>query len=306
MHDSKKFLIIGANGLIGNAVSAEIRDKHICIGSAYPQGSANLLNLDITKPEEIGRVFDKVKPDIAVHCANLKGGVDFCEKNPEAAKRFHFDATTYLGNECLKHNSRLIFISSECVFDGKKEYYDEDDATAPLNLYGKWKARSEEWIQRNLSNYIIARTMSVYGWDPLTTTPNAIMNVYFSIEKKENICAPTFRWGMPTYVKDLAKAIVELSLFEKNGIFHVAGASFANRYEWLHKVCDKVGWDSSFLTPTDEDGPKIAERPLSVKLNTQKFNKAFNTRLHRLDEALDLLKEDIEGTKNLSLEDESR
>jgi len=78
---------------------------------------------------------------------------------------------------CLEYGAKLIFISSECVFDGEKEFYNENDAVCPLSVYGKQKAQSEKWIQGNLDDYVIIRSMSVYGWDPLTKTPNALMKL---------------------------------------------------------------------------------------------------------------------------------
>lgn len=294
MKNLEKILIIGADGLIGRACSQEIGKGHNWIGTSYPEKELQgFTSLDITSSCEIERVFKRVKPTCVVHCANLAGGLDYCEKRPDLAKKFHFEGTVNIGRQCLEYKSKLVFISSECVFDGKRELYKEEDDVNPLNVYGKWKAESEKWIRQNLKDYIIARTMSVYGWDPKTVTPNAIMKVYFSILKKEEISISAFRRGNPTYVKDLAKAIAELALAESRGIFHIAGRSFVGRYEWLKKACDVLGWDASFLIPRKEPLTNNILRPLRVNFNTDKFQSEFTVKLHNLEESLNLLKQDV-------------
>ncbi|MFH1772663.1 MAG: SDR family oxidoreductase [Candidatus Omnitrophota bacterium] len=289
----KKYLIIGATGLIGRAVSDALGGDSVWQGTTYPKPSNGLLKLDITNQREVRKVFLKTHPTHVIHCANLAGGVDFCQKNPEMAKKFHFNGTINLGAECLRHKSRFIFISSECVFDGKKVEYSEDDLHSPLNIYGKHKAMSEKWVINNMKNYAIARTMSVFGWDPDTKTPNALMNLFFSIIKKKQIEAPVFRWGNPTYVKDLASALVELAEFESSGIFHITGESFLNRYEWMLKACHVLGWDSSSIKPKIEPEEADMIRPMRVNLNTDKFKRIFTTRLSNLTEALNSIKYDI-------------
>ncbi len=293
MDNSKKLLIIGANGLIGSAITKEINPNFNCIGTSYSRKAPNTLNLDITKFQDVKKIFKNLEPTYVIHCANLAGGVDFCEKNPDLAKKFHLEATINIGNQCISYNSKFIFISSECVFDGRKDSYNENDALNPVNVYGECKAKSEEWIQKNLKDYIIVRTMSIYGWDPLTKTPNTIMKVFFSILKGEKIFAPTFRWGNPTYVKDLAKAILELCLSKENGIFHVAGTTFINRYEWLKKTCDILGWDSSLLLPQNQISKDIVSRPCRINLDKSKFSNNFTTMLHSLEDGLRLLRKDI-------------
>jgi dTDP-4-dehydrorhamnose reductase len=297
MFSTKKILIIGSTGLIGKAVVKEIDSNCDWVGTSYPKAIQGVIRLDITDPDEVKGIFDKVSPTCVIHCANLAGGVDFCEKNPDLAKQFHFEATKYIGKKCLEYKARFVFISSECVFDGTKELYSDDEQPNPLNIYGKWKAKSEEWIKENLENYAIIRTMSVYGWDPKTLTPNAIMKLYFSILKKEKVFVPTFRWSSPTYKEDLARAIVELAKSSESGIYNIAGRSFINRYEWLKRVCEVLEWDSSLLMPQDNPSENDRLRPLSVNFNINKFQSEFTTKLHNLEESLSLLKQDIEKEK---------
>jgi len=288
------FLVIGATGLIGKAVIKALGKEFKWVGTTHPRSDRNLLHLDITDQKEVEEVFGKAHPKYVIFCANLKGGMDFCQNHPDLAEDFHFKGIANIGSFCKRYNSKFIFISSECVFDGKKEIYNEGDRVNPISVYGKYKVKAEEWIQDNLEDYIIARTMAVYGWDPKTLTPNAVMKVYISILKEERISVPNFRWGNPTYVGDLAKALVALALSKDRGVFHLAGASFVSRYQWLKKACEILGWDKSYLIAQEEPLGNDKLRPLRIGLSTKKFEGSFNDSLHNLEEGLSLLKEDIE------------
>jgi len=292
MQDNIKFLVIGASGLVGQAAVKASVGRYEVYKTHFGVPKPGYLTCDITDRAGLEALFKQVKPTHVLHCGQLAGGLDFCEKNPGIAKKFHFDGTVNLGKACLKHNAKLVFISTECVFDGKKEVYTEDDAVNPLSVYGKFKAESEKWLTGNMGNYIVARTMTAYGWDPATVTPNALMKVYFALMKKETIFVPDFRWSSPTYAGDLAAALVEMSLSRHNGLFHVTGSSFIDRYQWLKKTCEFLGWDVSLLK-RQAISDQVAGRPLKVRLDTTKFRNTFKTKLHTLEEALVLLKQDM-------------
>lgn len=283
---SNQYLIIGANGLIGRSVSRQLNGIYNWKGTYYKRKERGLLSLDITKKNEILRVFESTRPKYVIHCANLAGGVDFCQRNPDLARSFHFDATVYLGEQCKKYGAKLIFISSDYIFNGKKKEYHEDDIPRPLNLYGELKLKSEIWIAENLRDYVIVRTTNVYGWDPLTKTPNYLMNLYFKIIKGQRIKVPTFLWGNPTFVKDLASAIVELCSSSVVGTFHVVGASFISRYRWVKKFCRLAGWSQVLVVPLKIIPDNMVLRPLKSNLKTDKFCNQFKTKLRGVDEGL--------------------
>ncbi len=291
---SKDYLILGANGLLGSSVVENLPHDATWLGTCFHRPVEGLYPLDITDKDQVQRVFEQCQPKRVLYCVNLKGGVDFCEKNPAAAKKLHFDATQIIGNECQKYNSKFLYLSTECVFDGQKEEYVEEDRRNPQNEYGQWKAESEKWIQLHLKDYLIIRTMSIFGWQPQTQTPNALMKLYFSIQKKEKIAVPTFRWGTPTYVHDLAKALLMLAQTPDVGIYHVAGQSYLSRYDWMKKTCERLGWDSSCLIAATEPTVEMVFRPYKVKLNTDKIWEKHKIKLPTLEESLSLLKEEIE------------
>src|SRR5262249_10883804 len=155
-------------------------------------------------------------PSLVIHCANLAGGVDFCETNPDAATAFHLGGAKNLAAWCRGAAARLVFVSTDYVFDGARPPYREDDQTGPLNRYGRLKLEGERWIAAQLPSWAIARTTNVFGWDPDTVTPNFLMQLHRALAAGKTFNAPSFLSGNPTYVEDLAAALVELGLAKES------------------------------------------------------------------------------------------
>ncbi len=289
-------LVIGANGLVGASLLAALRRKGISAdGTFNKRPKDGLKKLDILDDREMEEFF--LKPDYrAVFiCANLSGGVDFCQSNPEKARSFHLDATRKLGEFCNRMDAALIFISSDYVFDGTKDApYTENDSPNPLNLYGQLKLKAEEWIMSNLNKYIIIRTTNVFGWDPQTVTANYIMNLYRTVKSGKCFNAPSYLWGNPTYAGDLAEAIAELYQTGSRGLFHVVGSSAVNRYDWAIKACDILGLDKSLVKEISRPPEVMIPRPLKSFLNTGKFTSNCRTVLHDMSEGLTLMKSEIQ------------
>ena len=278
-------LIIGANGLIGRSLS-KINEKHRWYGTCYKREEPDLIKVDITSKDDLNKIFEIANPDYVINCANLAGGVNFCERNPELAKKFHYEANTAIGELCEKYSSGFSFISTDYVFDGNNPPYKEEDKPNPLNVYGKLKLESEKWITNNVSRHLIVRTTNVYGWDPETVTPNYMMSLYRSIRDQKQFNAASFLWGNPTYVNDLASAIIELCEKDMRGIFHVVGSGFINRYDWALKACEIAGWDKSLIKEIKDIPENMVPRPLKSNLSTDKLRRFCKTELSDVDSGL--------------------
>lgn len=290
-------LVIGANGLVGRRLSAILREKGLTFAGTYNRRSEEgLLKLNITDASELNGLFDLCSPKAVFNCANFAGGVDSCEKNPRGTSDFYFNATKEIGLRCKRMKAKFIFISTDYIFDGTKGPYREDDKANPLNLYGRLKLEAEEWIRGNLEDYLIVRTTNVFGWDPATETPNYIMGLYRALSQGKNFNAPSFLWGNPTYVGDLAEAIVELYLKKAGGVYHIVGSSFINRLDWALTACRILGLDSSLVNEIKEPLPNMVPRPLKSWLATDKFKRSYTTVLHDVEGGLEIMKQDMEKT----------
>ena len=285
-----KALVMGANGLVGSRVMKLLGNA---VGTCHRRPQNGLLKLDITDAEGAGKLISRFSPEVIFHCANLAGGVNFCQSNPKAATDFHLNATKTIGNACSANKATMVFISTDYVFDGKKASYKEEDETNPLNLYGKLKLAAEEWVKANVAKYMIVRTTNIYGWDPETVTPNYVMGLYRALSSGKPFNAPSFLWGNPTYAGDLAGAAVELCMKKAFGVYHVVGRSYVNRFEWATRACEVFGLDKTLVKEIKKPPPGIVPRPMKSRLDAGKFTNSFETALHNIDDGLLLMKRDM-------------
>jgi dTDP-4-dehydrorhamnose reductase len=290
-------LVIGANGLVGRCLGRALSRNGIkWSGTFYSRQEDGLYRLDVTDKGKIEKFIAKVNPRVIFNCANLAGGVDTCESNPEKAKKFHLDSIRTLADVSSKIDAAFVFVSSDYIFDGTRGPYREADRPNPLNLYGRLKLEAEEFIKKNVKKHIIARTTNVFGWDPETRTPNYIMNLYRTIKAKKRLNAPSYLWGNPTYAEDLAEAISELYTKKASGVFHVVGASFINRYEWAKASCEILELDFGLVNEVRDPPANMVPRPLKSLLNTDKFTSSYSTVLHDVYGSLKLMRRAMRGS----------
>jgi len=293
-----RFLILGGNGLVGSNLKKVLLQNGCEVAATSVEQNAfdGAIVCDILDKQNIERVFREVKPDVTINATNLSGGVDFCESNPHLSERFHYDANISIGKYCLQHKSKYVIISTDYVFDGQQAPYAEDDEVNPLNVYGKCKWMAEQWMLNNLPDPLIIRSTNIFGWDPLTTTPNFLMGLYFKLKEKQTANVPSYLWGNPTHAIDLSKAITELCEKKLSGIYHVVGSSFISRYDWAIKFCKVTGFDESLIIKSEKIPEKIVPRPFRSNLSTDKFRTACKTILHNVDEGLVLFNKEMNLT----------
>jgi len=209
------------------------------------------------------------------------------------ARKFHFDASVKVGELCNKYNARMVLISTDYVFDGENSSYKEDDPKNPLNVYGKMKLQAERWMEEHFTQYTIVRTTNVFGWDPLTKTPNFIMGLYKKLNEGKTVKVPSCLWGNPTYVDDLSMAVIELIEKGVNGVFNIVGSSYINRYNWALKLCDVIGIDRRYVVEDKGLIQNSVPRPLKSHLSTGKFRKVCKTQLHTVEEGLEMFVDEM-------------
>ena len=293
--NTTEYFVIGATGLVGRSLTRHLSQKNkYWKGTYHHRPEKNLIKLDILQ-DDVYTALSDFKPSIVFHCANLSGGVNSCEKNPEVAKKFHLDATKNIGRYCKDRGATFVYLSTDYVFDGSQgEPYQEEDIPRTLNGYGRLKLQSERYIQENLKNFLIIRTTNVYGWDPYTLTPNYVMNVYRTLKEGKILHAPSYLFGTPTYVEDLVCASLELYQKKHTGIFHVVGDSFVNRFQWALESARILGLERSLIQELKQPLKNDVVRPLKSWLSNQKFKKQCRTELREYTKGLQAMKHVME------------
>jgi dTDP-4-dehydrorhamnose reductase len=290
----RKILIIGATGLLGSRLM-EIGKGNYEMHGTYlrekPKGSS-LHKMDVTKREEAFLVLEEVKPDCVVDTAAITA-VDYCETHPEEAWLVNVDGTKNVAEACKRAGAKMMFLSTDYVFDGRKLGYSEKDKPRPLNYYAKTKLISEHVLDALDVNYIVARTAVLYGIGG-SGKESFVAWVIDKLKKKEKIRIVSDQHNNPTYADNLAEILLALYRKDANGLFHVTGADCLSRYEFAMRIADTFGLDGRLISSvTTPELNQIAPRPEKVLMVTNKVERVTGMKPLGVDEGLRRLKEQL-------------
>lgn len=209
-----KVLVTGASGLLGRAVFAELSDYE-CTGTVFSSAEQKgLIKLDLTDSTKVSLVLNNLNPDIVIHCA-AERRPDVVDNNPEAALELNVSATHHLAKLCFEKNIYLCYISTDYVFDGKKQNYNPLDECNPLNEYGKMKRQGEVHVLD--FNHCVLRVPVLYG-NVLKNSDSAI-NILLDPLINSSVSADDSQIRYPTLVEDVAKVIKQICVKKPKGIF---------------------------------------------------------------------------------------
>lgn len=269
-----KMLIIGGSGLVGSTLAEYALpnyDLHITYNENDIVPKKASTKIDLLK-DRLGttKLIHIFKPDVVVHTAAY-ANVDFCENNPDLADLLHVDITKDIAQACKEVNSKLIYFSTDAVFDGKLDRkYSEDDTPNPINYYGKTKLKAEKIILEESDNNVILRTTVIYGWHNRSRFTNWVLQ---SLKNNISVTAFTDQHNTPTLVDDLVKSILKIIDTEVSGLYHAVGKTCLSRYEFALQLADRFGLDKSLIIPTISSKKQDAPRPLNGCLDNEKLEK---------------------------------
>jgi dTDP-4-dehydrorhamnose reductase len=228
------------------------------------------LELDMTDHESVQRVFEEAKPEVVVLTAGLTN-VDACEENPEQCLKVNVKGTANVVEACRRFKAKMIFISTDFVFDGEKGDYLEDDPAQPLNVYGRSKLEAEK-IVASLPGHLILRTSTLYGFNGLDDKTNFVKWVIAQLKEGNKIKVVSDQITSPTLIDDLAEAIARLIEQKEEGVFHAVGCESLSRYDFAKKIIEVFELDESLLEETDSrQFVQKAKRPKDSSLNNSKL-----------------------------------
>lgn len=266
---SGRIFIVGASGLIGSHLYGNFLLDYYCVGSHYRFRTDNFVHLDIRNKQEVMGAFKKYLPDIVL-CPAAVSNVDYCEQYPVEARGVNIDGIKNVAVGAINSGAKMIFFSSDYIFNGKSGPYSEEDVPSPINEYGRQKVEAESFIRANLNNYLIIRTTVVYGWED--QGKNFVTNLLKNIKDKKKVQVPYDQVGSPTYADNLAKAVKKLIEENKTGIYNIAGTDILDRFSLAKLVCDVFEVDASRVVPvTTRELNQRAPRPLKAGLKTDKI-----------------------------------
>jgi dTDP-4-dehydrorhamnose reductase len=274
--DLKTILVTGGNGLLGIKLLAEAEGKcrlasvDLQTGPLFPFSGMEYVQADITDAESLRAAAIRTRPDCVIHAAAYTD-VDRCEREREACRRVNATGTENMASFCRSQGIKLIYLSTDYIFDGKQGPYSEEDEPHPVSHYGMTKLEGETAVRRLLEDYIIARTTVLYGYFA-GIRPNFVTWLVDKLRKKETVFIVDDQHGTPTLAEDLAGML--LVLFENNrrGIYNAVGNECLSRHEFAVRTAEVFGLDASLIRKTTTDRlNQPAARPMRGGLSIQKI-----------------------------------
>lgn len=259
-------LVTGVNGQLGFDVVKELDKRGIS------NRGIDIQDLDLTKKSDVIKFITELKPECIIHCAAYTQ-VDKAEvEEIEIQKCFNinYKATEYIATTCNLLEIKLVYISTDYVFDGTKfGEYEVDDIINPLSKYAMSKAQGEKAVLNNLDKYFIIRTSWLFG-----SNGNNFINTMLRLGKeKERIDVVCDQIGSPTYTIDLATVICEIISTTRYGIYHATNEGFCSWADLAKKSLEIANIDCKINPVLSSEYKSITKRPLNSKLSKSSLTK---------------------------------
>jgi dTDP-4-dehydrorhamnose reductase len=262
-------LIIGAQGLIGRALTEQFESR-------YPHTvSTTRTELDITDRWRVEAELQRLEPTVVINTAAL-ADVDACERDPEAAMRLNAEGPAQLAASCRAQGVRLIHLSTDYVFDGTiaaGAEYDEADAPHPINAYARSKWAGEEAVLARLADAVVLRVSFVFGPGRATFLDKIAAA---ALSSSEPIPVVDGWVTKPSYSLDIVRAIEEIVNSDVTGLWHFANGPAVSRFEFARGVLELLGSDPERIRAVSVDALTLpAARPARTPLSTRRFEARF-------------------------------
>ncbi|HDH00202.1 MAG TPA: UDP-4-amino-4,6-dideoxy-N-acetyl-beta-L-altrosamine transaminase [Nitrospirae bacterium] len=301
-----KLLITGISGLLGNNLACYFKDKYEVFGlyNSHPvtikgirTGSCNMLHKDAV--EQSISEFD---PSVIIHCASLTN-VDTCETDKELADSLNVRATRYLTECAVGRDIKLIYISTDSVYDGTDGNFSEDAPTNPLNYYGLSKLEGEREIKKN-KNSLILRT-NIFGWN--IQEKNSLGEWILSeLQAGREIKCFKDVFFSSIYTLELARIIDIAIRKDLTGTYNCGASDSCSKYEFAQKIADRFNLDRTLINPISIDNFKFtANRGKQLSLDVNKLENTLDYKLPSIDQSIDAFYKDFRCGLNTYIRENS-
>lgn len=261
-----KVLVTGAGGQLGQ--SLDLKNVDVILTSRSMSDSIDI-ELDITDLLQVKDSISEHDPDIILHLAAMTH-VDNCEVEPEKANEINVKGTE---NLIRSFDGKIIFLSTDYVFNGEEGPYSENDTEDPINVYGSTKREAENVIKSSSKDWLILRTNVVWniGGSYKASFADWLVN---ELSNEQTVSIVTDQWNNPTQTDDLGRVINEIIQQDAQGLYHYGSSNVLNRYDFARLIANVYELDESLITPiSTETLNQPAARPLKSGLKTGKIQR---------------------------------
>jgi len=211
-----------------------------------------------------------------VHTASI-ASVDYIEKNKDVSRETNMGGMKNIIKACKNSGAKLIYISSNAIFDGNNPPYREEDKPNPLNYYGELKVGEEELLRLSGLSFSIVRPILMYGWNLGVERKNPVTWLIDALKENKPVNMVDDIFCNPLYSGDCADAVWKIIELEKKGVFHVGGEDEISRYDFACITAEVFGLNRSLIRPVKNSFFKdIAPRPVNTTYCIDKIKRELN------------------------------
>lgn len=281
-----KVFVTGVNGQLGHDVmnelnkrgyeglGSDIAEKYSGVADGSAVTTMPYVSLDITDEEKVKKVIEEYKPDAIVHCAAWTA-VDMAEDDDkvEKVRAINADGTKYIAEACKEIDSKMVYISTDYVFNGQGErpWHPDDKNYEPLNVYGQTKLEGELNVSGILDKYFIVRIAWVFGLNG----KNFIKTMVNVGKSHDEVRVVNDQIGTPTYTLDLSVLLVDMIETDKYGYYHATNddnGEYISWYDFTKEIYRQAGMNTKVIpVSTEEYGLSKAKRPFNSRLDKSKL-----------------------------------
>ena len=291
-----RFLVTGGSGLLGSKITYILEKRGHKVFSGHNKHKAKYgtpIKFDITDREEVKKAFELSKPEAVIHAAALTD-VDKCEKDREYAWEVNVEGTENIVELSQANNAFLVYVSSDYVFSGEKGLYTETDTPNPINHYGLTKLEGEKIVSQSPLQSCIVRPSVIFGSTPSVGKVNFALWVIRKLRRGKRLRIFKEQYVSPTLNTNLAEMILEIVERKLTGIYHLAGATPINRYEFAKLIAETFELDGNLIYVNKHEKRRwFAKRPKNTSLNVKKALRTLKNKPLEIHDALKILKEEI-------------
>lgn len=258
-----KVLVTGANGQLGHDVVLELEQR------GHTPVVTDKEEMDITDEESVNAFISDSMPDAVIHCAAYTA-VDRAEEDEHNCRLVNADGTRNIARACAKIGCKLMYISTDYVFDGEgdRPWEPDDEVSAPLNVYGQTKYEGEQAVKEYAERFFIVRIAWVFGLNG-----NNFVKTMLRLGRQNGaVSVVNDQIGSPTYTPDLAVLLCDMIESEKYGYYHATNEGICSWYDFACEIFNAAGMNDVKVTPVgSEEFPAKAKRPHNSRMSKDKL-----------------------------------
>jgi dTDP-4-dehydrorhamnose reductase len=258
-----RILLFGARGMLGRDLQPILSGGHEVIGK-------DIEDLDITDPKQVQKQVEALQPQTVINAAAFTD-VDGCESQKDLAFKVNAEGAGHVARACRKADARLIYLSTDYVFDGTSQVpYSEEALPNPINVYGESKLQGEKAVQEAEANHLILRTAWLYG----KHGKNFVDTILRLVSQQKELRVVDDQQGSPTFTRDLSQAIAQLLEKDVRGILHVTNSGSCSWFEFAQKILETKGipgWKTRVIPISSRQLNRPARRPSNSVLDCSRF-----------------------------------